>query len=412
MFSHKWEDGEPLLQKVEHTTIYELEVSRANAKLKTFCSLCCKNLWSRCLRGTATRPSHSSTFEVSRRSHGNQVVSGRAYGTPRAWTYQEYVAAETVQFYTEDWKPYLGLTLSNHKESPVILTEMEQVSHVSAQELAVLRPGLDRVREKLYMASTRYTTLMEDIAYSLLGIFNAAIPVIYGEGNRAIGRLLEHILTGSGDVTILAWTGRAGSYNSCLPTDLSVYNPLIPPHVPQPIETTEMNRLVEALRTFLPDLTLATTLYDRLCDLSSPYLAASRLRLPGVVFRLTELAHDSDAPKSNLRVYRATTSTLGDVEIKTSNDLSKMKDLYLVHPWIRPLLDQEFAEGAAELDKTTQALRFVARLRQPFGALLFEAVSRVEYRRVAADTLILVRVREETSLTELVDNVHNAFMGH
>ncbi|KAF8546011.1 hypothetical protein OG21DRAFT_1398799, partial [Imleria badia] len=125
----------------------------------------------------------------------------------RAWTYQEYVAAETVQFYTEDWKPYLGLTLSNHKGSPVIISEMQQATGVTALELSVLRPGLDRVREKLYLASTRQTTLVEDIAYSLLGIFNVAIPVIYGEGDRAVGRLLEHILTGLGDVTILAWTG-------------------------------------------------------------------------------------------------------------------------------------------------------------------------------------------------------------
>ena len=82
-----------------------------------------------------------------------------------------------------------------------------------------------------------------------------------------------------------------------------------------------------------------------------------------------------------------------------------MKDLCLVHPWIRPLLDQEFLDGAAVLDKTTQALRFVARLGQPFGALLLEPLSRVEYRRVAADSLIIARVREEASLTELMEGI-------
>ena len=85
--------------------------------------------------------------------------------------------------------------------------------------------------------------------------------------------------------------------------------------------------------------------------------------------------------------------------------MTGMNDLYLVHPWIRPLLDQEFSDGAAVLDEITQALRFVARLRQPFGALLFEALSRVEYRRVAADSLIMVQVRE-APLTDLIANIH------
>ena len=72
------------------------------------------------------------------------------------------------------------------------------------QELSTLQPGLDRVREKLYLASVRQTTHEEDIAYLLFGIFNVAIPVTYGEGNHAVGRLLEYILTRSDSVTLLA----------------------------------------------------------------------------------------------------------------------------------------------------------------------------------------------------------------
>ena len=429
MLSHKWESDEPLLQKVEHITIYELDLSPANTKLQMFCSLaqslgfrwawsdvCCVDK----LNSVVLQESLVAMFTWYRGSSLTVVylcgVSSesqlpgdlrRSIWNTRAWTYQEYVAAETIQFYTEDWKPYLGLTLYNHKESPAIILEMQQVTGVSAQELAVFRPGLDRVREKLYLASTRQTTFVEDIAYSLLGIFNAAIPVIYGEGDRAVGRLLEHILTGSGNVTILAWTGRAGNYNSCLPIDLTVYNQLVPPHVPQPIEMVEMDSIVRVLHSSLPDLSLPMILHHRLSELPSPSLAASRLRLPGIVFRLSELVHTSGPdPMTNRHVYRATTSAFGEIEIRTADDLSGMKDLCLVHPWIRPLLDQEFLGGAAELDKLTQALRLVARLRQPFGALLLEPLSRVEHRRVAADGLIVVQVREEVSLSDLIDNIH------
>ena len=229
---------------------------------------------------------------------------------------------------------FLNLTLSNHKESPVVISEMEQVPRVSAEQLAVLQPGLDRVWEKLYLASTRQTTLVEDIAYSLLGIFNIAIPVIYGEGNRAVGRLLEHILTGSGDVAILAWTGIAGDYNSCLPTNLAFNNQIVPPHIPPLVEMAEVDRIVMELCSSIPDLTLTNQLYDRLNDLSSPSLVSSRLRLAGIVSLVTEVVHTS-APdsKTKLCVYRATTTLqFGDIEIATGDDLTTMNDLYLVHP--------------------------------------------------------------------------------
>ncbi|KAF8546038.1 hypothetical protein OG21DRAFT_1428033, partial [Imleria badia] len=227
MFSHRWEYGEPLFRKVQNISIYGLESSPPNIKLQKFCKLirslgfqwvwsdtCCIDkkdnvvLQESLVAMFTWYRGSSLTIVYLRgvRSHSQQPGALRkSIWNTRAWTYQEYVAAQTVQFYTEDWEPYLGLAMFNHKESPAIVTEMEQASGVSAQELAVLRPGLERVREKLFLASMRQTTLVEDTAYSLLGIFNVAIPVIYGEGDRAVGRLLEHILTGSGDVTILAW---------------------------------------------------------------------------------------------------------------------------------------------------------------------------------------------------------------
>jgi len=427
MLSHRWEPGEPLLQKVESMSIYDLEASPANTKLLEFCllvrSLGFRWAWSdnSCVdkvNNVVLQESLVAMFTWYRGSSLTVVylrgVSSesqlpgdlrRSIWNTRAWTYQEYVSAETIQFYTEDWKPYLGLTSFNHKESPDIISEMQQATGVSAQDIAVLRPGLVRVREKLYLASRRETTLVEDIAYSLFGIFNVAIPVIYGEGNRAVGRLLEHILTGSGDVTILAWTGSAGSYNSCLPTDLTVYSSLVPPHVPGPIEKAEMDDTVRELRSSLADLSLVTTLHDRLSELPSPSVAASRLKLPCIVFPLAEHVPTSDSdPQTNLRIYRATTSSFGDIEIKTADDLTGIENLYIVYPWIRPLLDQEYLHGAAALDKTTQALRVIARLRKPFGALLFEQLSRVEYRRVATDSLIMVQIRE-VSLDELMGNI-------
>ena len=430
MLSHKWEIGEPLLQQVENISIYDgLEASPGNVKLQKFCLLvryfhlrwawsdtCCidkldKDVLQESLvamfswyRGSSLTVVYLLDVPSERRMPG--ALQGSIWNT-RAWTYQEYVAAEIILFYTGDWKPYLGLTLSNHKESPEVISEMQQATGVSAQEMAVLRPGLDRVREKLYLASMRQAFRVEDTAYSLIGIFNVAIQANYGEGDRAVGRLLGHILTGSGDVTVLAWTGTSGDHNSCLPRDLTVYNLLAPPHIPRPIEKAEMDNIITGLRSSLPNLSTVMTLYKRLHDLPPPSVAACRMKLPGIICSITNLVHSVEplSEANPLHTYRATTTIFGNVEIKTAETLPGMKALRLVHPWIRALLDQEHLVGAGALDESTQALRFVARLRQPFGALLFERKSRVEYKRVAADCLIMTQVSEKISLDGLMGSI-------
>ena len=61
------------------------------------------------------------------------------------------------------------------------------------------------------------------------------------------------------------------------------------------------------------------------------------------------------------------------------------------------------------MDRETRAQQRVARLRQPFGALLVTLASTgrrvVGYKRVAADSMITVQFQENLSLSELLDNV-------
>ena len=54
-------------------------------------------------------------------------------------------------------------------------------------------------------ASERSTTRIEDSAYSLMGLFNVFMPMLYGEGDRAFLRLQEEIMKQSEDYTIFAW---------------------------------------------------------------------------------------------------------------------------------------------------------------------------------------------------------------
>ena len=208
MFSHRWDYGEPLFQRVENITVYDLEATFANIKLQTFCRLvgalgfhwvwsdtCCIDekdnvVLQESLVVIFTWYRGSFLTIVYLRgvwSHSQRPGDLRcSLWNTRGWTYQEYVAAEVVQFYTEDWKPYLGLEIFNHKEDPGIIREMQQAAGALTQELSVLCPGLDRVREKLYLASRRLTTLVEDISYSLLDISSMFPSLSYTV--RAIAR--------------------------------------------------------------------------------------------------------------------------------------------------------------------------------------------------------------------------------
>ncbi|KAF8430753.1 hypothetical protein L210DRAFT_3730336 [Boletus edulis BED1] len=254
MLSHKWEDKEPLFQQVVHLAVYELETSSTHDKLRTFCKIVQDAgfnwAWSDtcCIDKSDHFVLQEALVAMFRWYQGSAMVIvflrgvrpssprgalARSIWNTRAWTLQEYIAAKVIRFYTEDWTLYRDLEMPNHKESPEIISEMEQVTGVSAQQLITLRPGLGSIREKLRLASTRRTTRVEDAAYSLLGIFSAiGIPPMYGEGEEAsLGRLLANVLTRSGDASILAWTGESSRFNSCLPARISVFSRshLLPP---------------------------------------------------------------------------------------------------------------------------------------------------------------------------------------
>ncbi|PCD29991.1 hypothetical protein FGRA07_10605 [Fusarium graminearum] len=55
-------------------------------------------------------------------------------------------------------------------------------------------------------ASMRETTRLEDQAYSLLGLFDVNMPLIYGEGQKAFYRLQVEIMKLSNDDSLFAWS--------------------------------------------------------------------------------------------------------------------------------------------------------------------------------------------------------------
>ena len=467
MLSHTWEGNEPLYDKVIKIVVYDLEAVPTHEKLRMFCKIvrdegfnwawsdtCCidkkdpsilqEALISMFKWYEASAMTIIFLCDVDQLAVLGALIMSK--WNSRGWTLQEYHASRVVRIYTKNWTPYLGLTVHNHKESPEIISEMETATGISAGALVALRPGLSDIREKLRLASTRQTTRVEDAAYSLLGIFSMSLSITYGEGDKALGRLLSQLLTSSGDTSILAWRGRSGSFNSSLPTDIDVFSEPLTSHIPPAIADAEMGTITAGLRGSSLDLNLATRLYDRVNELRTPTFAGQRMRLPCLTFKIRHVSATWDGSEF---VFRAQTDTLGTVEIKAKQNLSRLDSLHLIHPWIDFLLDRHpvinvietipdeheysvrgelpsFADpsrasyverlGAASLrvpslpmDKQTRVYQFLARLRRPFGALLLTPTRRnvAEYKRIATESVIKVQVEEITlaMLNELMRGV-------
>ncbi|KAG9317999.1 hypothetical protein JVU11DRAFT_59 [Chiua virens] len=411
VLSHTWENNEPTFRQVIDTSVYDLEEFPTHHKLQMFCKVAKKAgfhwAWSDvcCIN----KANHAVLHESLVAMFGCVVIYQGAFGTTRAWTLQEYHASKVVCFYNEDWTTYLNLDIPNHKESPEVLSEMEEAIGISAQTLLTLQPGLENIREKLRLASLRRTTRVEDAAYSLFGIFSVSLPTAYGEANRAFGRLLAQLLSKSEDASILAWTGRSGDFNSCLPAEITVFHQLPTSHIPPSMNSFEMDAMTTRLQASSLQSPLIMKMYDDLLALPAPSFTGHRLKLPCISFPLGSL---SAFQKGSERVFRAQPAVLGTVEIQTKDDISRLDSLVLVHPWINFLLDRRVAD-VLEItkDEEVRALQVLTRLRQPFGALLLEPIpQRVAiYRRVASESMIKVQVEEITS-TVLKDLIYRVRM--
>ncbi|KAI9461352.1 hypothetical protein HD554DRAFT_2041433 [Boletus coccyginus] len=207
---------------------------------------------------------------------------------------------------------------------------MEHATGVSAQQLMALHPGLSSIQEKLHLASTQQTTLVEDAAYSLLGIFLVtSIPAIYGEGEDSLGHLLVNVLTVSGD------TG---------------------------------------------DITPAVT-HSRCRD----------------------------------------TTAFGMVEIGMRHDLFQIDSLYLVHSWLDVLLKCEDKSGrivgedilplpSPDTDDEEILDEDIEHLPEPESPSHSTPAPStggrlVDYKRVTADSVITVQLKENFSLADVLDNL-------
>ena len=112
------------------------------------------------------------------------------------------LAPEVVEFYNADWVE-IG-TKSSLKAT------LYEITGIDIRVLEGAPPSVCNVAHRLSWASTRRTTRVEDMAYSLLGLFDINMPLLYGEGTNAFKRLQEEILKNLKDYTLFAWRDHDG----------------------------------------------------------------------------------------------------------------------------------------------------------------------------------------------------------
>ena len=116
----------------------------------------------------------------------------------RGWTLQEMIAPSNVQFFNKNWQP-----IGNKKTLAHTLAGITGVSQVILMDgLSSNRPCVAQI---MSWAANRTTTRVEDRAYSLLGLLDVNMPMLYGEGRRAFQRLQLEIIRVSNDQSVFAW---------------------------------------------------------------------------------------------------------------------------------------------------------------------------------------------------------------
>ena len=104
----------------------------------------------------------------------------------RGWTLQELVAPASVEFFSKE-SEQLGNKRSLERH-------IHEITGIPIKALQGSPLSDFSVTERMLWAEKRETTRKEDKAYSLLGIFDVHMPLIYGEGReRALRRLREEI---------------------------------------------------------------------------------------------------------------------------------------------------------------------------------------------------------------------------
>lgn len=116
----------------------------------------------------------------------------------RGWTLQELLAPNIVIFFSQGWQ--------NLGTREWLASRLSNITGIDVAALRFYKSfGSYSIAQRMSWASRRETKRLEDTAYSLMGLFDINMPLLYGEGARTFDRLQGEIMKISEDQTIFAW---------------------------------------------------------------------------------------------------------------------------------------------------------------------------------------------------------------
>lgn len=267
IFSHRWGNSEPLFHDLPNK---RLQVSRRSAptgpgyqKLLKFCEKArmdygCEYVWTDtcCINKESSTELEEAILSMGVWYSeagicivhlGNSSTLEDFVDEPwftRGWTLQELLLARKIRFYGMDWSPICPAVLEgrreeragkdgrndqrtsiNDKDNMSVVAAITRVTGIPEADIRNFVPSCTRVSEKMRWASQRTTCRIEDMAYSLLGLFDVTIPIAYGDGPRAFYKLMSAIADQYTEPDFFAWAGKPSQWSLALPSSPQCYGP-------------------------------------------------------------------------------------------------------------------------------------------------------------------------------------------
>ncbi|OAQ74236.1 HET domain-containing protein [Pochonia chlamydosporia 170] len=211
----------------------------------------------------------------------------------RGWTLQELIAPRHVVFFDKNWigfgsrdETLFTAICDRTRILPQVFTSRHCMcsSASTSGALSVLRSGkckgcnardnlpdiLGSLNAAIIMnwATNRSTTRVEDMSYSLIGLFNVNLPLLYGEGDKAFMRLQAAILARNNDHSLLLWREKPErdeatfSRPGCLsrsPKGFEVAAPIVPQREYYDFDNEMVPRLAVGLADNMEPIELSET---------------------------------------------------------------------------------------------------------------------------------------------------------
>ncbi|KAI0549931.1 HET-domain-containing protein [Xylaria curta] len=228
ILSHTWGDDEVLFEDIQYKSIEQWMNKAGSYKVIKSAQICAKHgiayIWidACCIdKGSSSELSEAinSMFKWYQNSYVcyvylSDVLSNdiedpqtgivsfkKSRWFTRGWTLQELIAPTIVQFFDKAWS-HIG-------ERDRLAEDIHHVTGIDKDVLSYKNWDINAVKNysvhtKMVWANGRTTTRSEDRAYSLMGLFNVNMPLLYGEGEiKAFMRLQNEIVRSTNDQSIL-----------------------------------------------------------------------------------------------------------------------------------------------------------------------------------------------------------------